>query len=420
MISDQDVGHIYVGSLSGGKMEQKAIFSVQMLRSNIDDKQYITAAAFYNPQWGRSKHNLRWLLALVLDFDGGPQDAQDLAIRIADAGLPPASMMVRTPRGIHVWWLLKPVRGTPKAVRLYEVLQTSLAAELGADPAAVGAERFWRLPTSQNVIYSNMKKYKLSLFRTWRDQNRPQDMPGQAQNGQVYAFTRGLLAHPAIKLIQRGVCQRMRNNACFSLAVAHLISGYSVTENEQIMLAWNQLNSPSMQVGEVIKCVKSAAKGLAKNFQHYYNAMRLKIREITGIDIKYRPITAPKIREERKRSHIHEYKHDILNLLDKRGGKMLVTQGSLAKQLNAPLRSIKLALAELEKSGIIFKNTVARGRKSFTIIIAKIYQNCKKLMVHSGIHYGGGRVSSEVSSEVSYSDSLTYLQRYESRTKLLL
>ncbi len=82
---------------------------------------------------------------------------------------------------------------------------------------------------------------------------------------------------------------------------------------------------------------------------------------------------------------------------------MLITQSSLAKQLNAPLRSIKLALAELEKSGSVFKNAVIRGRKSFTIIIDKIYQNCKKLMVHTGIHYG---------REVSRGEQTAFFSQY--------
>lgn len=69
-------------------------------------------------------------------------DVDGLVLRIEGAGLPPASMLVRTPNGgIHAWWFLKPVRATSKAVRLYSTLQASMAAELGADPAAIGAER---------------------------------------------------------------------------------------------------------------------------------------------------------------------------------------------------------------------------------------------------------------------------------------
>ncbi len=136
--------------------------------------------------------------------------------------------------------------------------------------------------------------------------------------------------------------------------------------------------------------------------------MRAKIRDITGIEIKYRPIIQPKAREDRQRSHIEEYKQDILSFLQKRGGRMLVTQSSLAKALNAPLRSIKLALRELEKSGSIFRDAVLRGKKSFTIIIAKIYQNCKKLMVHTRIHYGTAISGGESNASASVSDGPEY------------
>lgn len=393
-IAAKDIGHIYVSSFKNGKMEQKTVFLSNTLR-NLADEQYVTASAFYHPSWGRTTKNLRWINALVLDFDVKKNekeiDVDELVLRIADAGLPAASMLVRTPSGgIHAWWFLKPVRGTQKAIRLFEVLQASLAAELGADPAAVGAERLWRLPTSVNVIYSSWKKYKLSVFRTWREKTRPEDMPGQ---GQVYAFSRGLLAHPAIKKIIQGVKQGQRDNACFSHAVAHLISGYSMIETEQILITWNELNSPKMKEEKVIKCVHSAAKGLSKDFNHYYNAMRFKIRQITSIEIKYRPITPSKSRKERKRSHIAEHKQDILNLLQKRGGRMMITMSRLAKILNAPLRSIKLALAKLEKNGSIFRDAIIRGKKSFTIIISKLDQKCQKLIVHIGIHYGSAGVN---------------------------
>jgi hypothetical protein len=274
--ASNDRGVVFVASFRNGEMEQIAIGTREALRRS--DEQYVTASAFYRPDQGRTIKNLRWLNAIVLDFDGW-LDPHELALKIADAELPPASMMARTPSGgIHAWWFLKPVRATAKAVRLYTALQSSLAAELGADMAAVGAERLWRLPTSQNVIYSSNKRYKLSIFRKWRDENRPQDAPGQ-HKGQVFAFTRGLLLHPGIKQLMEGVSQGQRNEACFALAVAHLISGYGIIETEQILLTWNQFNSPPLGEEEILKCVKSAASGLGKDFNHYCNAMRCRVKK---------------------------------------------------------------------------------------------------------------------------------------------
>ena len=84
----------------------------------------------------------------------------------------------------------------------------------------------------------------------------------------------------------KGVRHGQRNGACFPLAVAHLLSDFSVLETEQILKSWNRKNFPPMRDREVLKCVKSADKGLKKDYQHYYNAMRMKIRQITGLEIK--------------------------------------------------------------------------------------------------------------------------------------
>jgi len=182
--ASNDRGFIFVAT-KNNEMEQKAIWTRKALKTKVNE-QYITASSFYCSE--RTKKAVRWINAIVLDFDG-KQDHLDLALRIADADLPPASMMVRTPSGgINIWWFLKPVRGTQKAIRLFESLQASMTYELGADPQAVGAERLWRLPTSVNVIYSSTKKYKLSIFRSWRDENRPEDMPGQQRQGQSICF----------------------------------------------------------------------------------------------------------------------------------------------------------------------------------------------------------------------------------------
>lgn len=106
--ASNDRGFVFVSSLSDAGMEQKAIWTRKSLR-NRSIEQYVTASAFYKPE--RVKRNLRWINALVLDFDG-QQDPHDLALRIADAGLPPASMIVRTPSGgIHVWWVPKASAG---------------------------------------------------------------------------------------------------------------------------------------------------------------------------------------------------------------------------------------------------------------------------------------------------------------------
>lgn len=390
-ISKKDAGHVYTASLGAAGMQQKAIYTLPALRASANE-QYTTANTFFHPRWGRNKKNLRWLNAIVLDIDK-IADAYELALKIDEVGLPQASMYVKTPSGLHAWWYLRPARATAKAIRLYEALQAAMAAAVGADPAAVGTERLWRMPTGKSVIYSTSKKYKLSAIRAWRDENYPPPPAasgGGKTHGEVYMSTRGLLQHPAVLQLLRGVPRGQRDNACFAAAVAHLAAGCSETETEQILQRWNELNAPPLPAAAVLKCVRSAARGLGKNYTHYYNAMRSKIREITGISVKYRPLTAKKPREERKRAHITEREQDIVTLIQARGGKMMITQSKLAKMLNAPARSVKAALSALARSKSIVKIIIARGRRSVTVLIVKISQRWKKQMVHTRTHYRGG------------------------------
>ena len=394
-IQGNDRGHVYTGSLPGGQMEQNAALSREQLKTKADEK-YVTAASFWHPKRGRTKENLRWIHSLCVDIDV-PKEAEeidhlDLCVCIADAGLPAPSMMVRTPSGgIHVWWFLSPVRAMPRAIRLFEALQESVAREIGGDVNAVGAERLWRMPSTEAVIFSSQKKHKLSVFRKWRDENRPQDILGVAPaGGKVFAFPAGLLRQAGVKKVLQGVEKGQRNDACFSLAVCHLLEGFSSLDAEKILAGWNEKNSVPLPLFEIQKCVRSAEKGLKRNQQHYFNAARKRIWEITGEKIKYRHITPPKPRDERKRSHISEWEGDILELISGKGGKICANQTRLAKKLGAGRRSICMALKNLEKEGKIKVTTIKKGRKSVSIITLIIPIEGIERSVHTGTHYGGG------------------------------
>ncbi len=68
---------------------------------------------------------------------------------------------------------------------------------------------------------------------------------------------------------------------------------------------------------------------------------------------------------------------------------MLTTQSRLAKKLAMLIRSLKKVLAILESEGIIYRDSVQRGRKSFTVIILNLQGAMKpaSLMVHTRTHY---------------------------------
>ena len=386
------------------KMVHNSIWQRKILRKKLNFE-YVTLSAFWRESGGRTKENLRWICALALDFDSVNSKEKlckyKLSLKIADKGLPPASMIVRTPSGgLHIWWFVKPIRATKKAVILFEALQQSLAIDLGADQLAVGAERLWRLPTSNNVLYSNKKTYKLSVFKKWRNENRPADMPAPRSENKQFFFRKGLVNNSGIQKMLKGVKAGIRNNSCFSCAVAFLMSGYDRFETEKLLLDWNKKNSPPLPEQEVLKCISSACKGLIKDTRHYYNAMRYKVKMITGEQIKYTTITPPKKREDRKRSHIREWIEDIKKLVKKRGGVLALKQTQLAQLLNAPMRSIRAAIKELKNSGELFIFVKKQGPKSITIIISNEKHLNKNR--HTRIH------SMEYSSAMNLSEFLLY------------
>lgn len=337
-IPERDRGHVYTASLAGGKWKEKIACTREKME-NLAGEEYVSCDSFFNTARGRKKENLRWIHSLVVDVDvpggGGKIDRMELCGRIAAAGLPSPSMMVRTPSGgIHAWWFLEPVRATPKAVRLFEALQGSVVAAIGGDIRAVGAGRVWRMPTSESVIFSSRKTHKLSIFRKWRSKNRPEDIPFEKgrESGKIYIIPTGLLGEEAIqKILQEGVRKGSRDDACFSLAVCFFLSGFEEEAVEEVLERWNQKNTPPLDTKEIRKCVASAKKGLKKSQQHYFNAARKRIFQITGEYIAFRHITPPKPREERERSHMNEREEDILFELEKKGGKIFGNQSRLAK-----------------------------------------------------------------------------------------
>lgn len=201
--------------------------------------------------------------------------------------------------------------------------------------------------------------------KKWRNENRPQDMPwdsaGEKVVGRVFAFPTGLLNQIGVKKVLQGVEKGQRNEACFSMAVIHLLEGFSALATEKLLAGWNEKNSVPLPLVEIRKCMASAEKGLKKNQQHYFNAARKRIYEISDEKIKYRHITLPKPRRERKRNHISEWEADILEFGRKKGGKICVNQTRLAGELGASRRSICLALKNLEREGKIKTSVIRKG-----------------------------------------------------------
>ena len=128
------------------------------LDPNIDS--YMSQATFFRPN--RRLVNLWHLPLCFVDLDTyktayGKLHEEPLSLavrqRLADEGIPPASMVVHSGRGVYLKWLLKsplPQAALPRWNAVQRELVTRLA-EFGSDPKARDASRVLRLVTTCNT-----------------------------------------------------------------------------------------------------------------------------------------------------------------------------------------------------------------------------------------------------------------------------
>ncbi|MDD9309731.1 primase C-terminal domain-containing protein [Cytobacillus firmus] len=344
----------------------KAVRTYQTLFAISNKHTYFTPNTFYRND-KRNAGTLRWLNAFVIDIDvkNGQNEGlglPDLLDRIESAGLPLPSMVVKTPSGgYHTYFYLDtPKRALPKVVNLFEMIQQQIAKEIGGDIQAVGAERWFRIPAQSNIVYRSETRVSFSDLCDWFSIQTEFEAEEQKR---FSIQENGLLSHPAIIRIENGVSKGQRDNACYTLALAYKASGLTVQEAEQRLLMVNDNNEPPLTRIEVKRKVKSAYKASSPK-----GPSAFWIRELSGLPFTYRPMEGAKPREERKYSHIDEWKEDVLTYLKKHEGAIIGSQRALAEEMGIPYSSFKEVIALLINENRITKLVEGKGRAAKTIL----------------------------------------------------
>lgn len=356
--------------------EPRAIRTYRSLFGAKEKYTYFTPNTFYrNDQ--RHAGSLRWLNAMVIDIDvKTSQNAgmifPDVMDRVTSTGLPTPSLVVKTPSGgFHVYWYLKePRRAFPKVVDHYKRVQRMIAEEMNADVQAIGAERWFRLPTEENTVFRSGERVSFDDLCDWLTEQQE----NQSKKGNVALGSTDLLSHPAILKLLEGVEEGQRDNTCYTLALAYKAAGYEEDQALSSLYCWNEKNSPSLRQIEVKRKVKSAFKpGSPLGPSSYW------IETLSGIEFKYQVWEGAKPREERTYSHLDEWKEDILAVLLKNGGCICgaqreiikLVQSSVNSSITLPYTTFKRAVEELIKEQRIVKIVEGRGRSAKTSLKIK-------------------------------------------------
>lgn len=368
--------------------ESKSVRTYQSLFAASEAYTYYTPNTFYrNDQ--RHAGSLRWLNALVVDIDVkhdkkaylvSPEGSErmelrsltvpDIQDRITEAGLPSPSMIVSTPSGgYHVYWYLaSPRRALPNVTKLYNHVQRMMTAAIGGDVQAIGAERWFRMPTEDNTVFYSNNRVSFDDLCTWFQEEQEAMVTAKRQ---VCFDVSNLMNHPAIEKLLQGVSEGQRDNSCYTLALAMKAAGFNEETAERALYDWNKKNQPEMLQIDIKRKVRSAYKpGAPAGPSAYW------IHQLSGIQFNYQVWESAKTREERTYSHYEEWAKDIVAYLKSEGGEVSDSQRNIAatiyssadKATALSYSSFKKVIEWLIKRGQITKQVIGKGRGAITKI----------------------------------------------------
>ncbi|MED3955580.1 hypothetical protein P4603_26270 [Priestia aryabhattai] len=362
--------------LSNDFSEVKSVRTYGTLFSISEEFDFFTPNTFYRKD-KRQKSTLRWLNAMVIDIDVKNGENEGMGLmevldRVTESGLPTPSLVVRTPSGgFHVYWFFsKPKRSSRKLNKHYTRIQTRISELIGGDLGALGVERFFRLPKESNTIFTSVERPSFDDFYDWFDIQIQEENQERKEYKQGFCTMKNLLHHPAIRKLMEGVGKGKRDRVCFTLALAHKVSGFSQTETESILQKWNRKNTPVMSWGKVHRKVRSAYEG------RYHGPAASHIRELSDMEFSYVKWEQAKPRKERTYSHLTEWEKDVLTYIKRRKGSVSGSQRTLANEIKSsvdktksiPFTTLKKVLTSLEEQGKIRKEVQGSGRSSVTIL----------------------------------------------------
>jgi len=314
------------------------------LLSLKDSIQWFTPNVFNLGRCGRTKKNLQYINAIVVEFDCYLPSVLDVIDRIEDVGLEPPHFLVRskTPGHWHVYWMIAPESAYSNIVSHTERITKFIANELGADLQGVGTERWFALPKGDIYSYAPSNKfYTYQYFKDWYEINTYhsfEEKKKQDTKSKSKLLKMDIFGHPAIKKLLQGVSVGRRDHACFTLALLFYAQGWEQSEAYDELIKWNNKNSKQVNLNQIKKCVRSAYSGKYRGPKSEY------VEYLTGIPFKMQIIKEYK--GEKTYQKLYDIQYRILQLI-REHVTLSLSQADIAKTINAPLRSVKKALKEL-------------------------------------------------------------------------
>ena len=332
---------------------------------------------------GHSEDNLRQINTFYIDFDitssAEEMTSGDILTAAIDLGFMP-TLILKSDKGYQAYFVLDKAAYVTthsqfKVVKVAKAISQNLRNYFGQTlPVDMTCNHFGiaRMPRTDNVEFFDAD-YTYS-FQEWLDWSMKQSdllFPSKKPNLTVIAGSEGVkqVDEPWYGLLLkeaniRGAKALMgRNNVLFTLALANFSSGVSQSVCEAVLADFNENLVEPLSQDEFLKVVGSAYSGKYEAASRDYIKLLCKAwvnENLKGSDlfIKQRWYKFKKKRADRKHSHLHEWKADIMAYLEgfyqSEDPFVQTTKKAIREELNIPERSLDKVLKALKADRKIF------------------------------------------------------------------
>lgn len=332
---------------------------------------------------GHSEDNLRQINTFYIDFDitssAEEMTTGDILTASLDLGFMP-TLILKSDKGFQAYFVLDKAAYVTthsqfKVVKVAKAISQNLRNYFGQTlPVDMTCNHFGiaRMPRTDNVEFFHAD-YTYS-FQEWLDWSMKQSdllFPSKKPNLTVIAGSEGVkqVDEPWYGLLLkeaniRGAKALMgRNNVLFTLALANFSSGVSQSDCEAVLADFNENLAEPLSQDEFLKVVGSAYSGKYEAASRDYIKLLCKAwvsenLKDSDLFIKQRWYKFKKKRADRKHSHLHEWKADIMAYLEgfyqSEGPFVQTTKKAIREELNIPERSLDKVLKALKADRKIF------------------------------------------------------------------
>lgn len=339
---------------------------------------------------GHSEDNLRQINTFYIDFDvhssAEEMTSGDILTAAIDLGFMP-TLILKSDKGYQAYFVLsEPAYVTAhsqfRVVKVAKAISQNLRHYFAQSlPVDMTCNHFGiaRMPRTDNIEFFH-EDYTYS-FQEWLDWSMKQSdlpFPSKKPNLTVITGTEGIkqIDEPWYKLLMnesniKGAKALMgRNNVLFTLALANFSSGVSQGDCEDVLADFNGRLDEPVASGELLKLIASAysEKYEAASRDYIMLLCRSWVNEnlkASDLFIKQGWYKFKKKRTERKYSHLHEWKADLMAYLEGFNQSadpfVQTTKKAIREALHIPERSLDKVLKALKEEQKIFF-TIKAGR----------------------------------------------------------